>query len=375
MTSNRTDVCFFLPNLGEGGIQRTAINLADSFVNKGLKVDFVLDRVTGPFVKQIPDGSRMIDLKYPRLRTSVYSLISYLKREQPKALISYTHYHDEIAILAKRLSGVSTKIAVSTQNTLLGTPRPPIQNLPGFLGITPYYPHTLIKLFYPWADAVLASSGGVAQDVAQISGLPLEQIKVIYNPIVTPKLLERAKEPVDHPWFKTGEPPVILGVGRLTKQKDFETLIQAFYQVRKQQNARLMILGTGLAQARLQSLLHQLGVENDVNLQGFVENPYAYMARAKLFVLSSAWEGFGNVLVEAMAVGTPVISTDCQSGLAEILDHGKYGFLTPVGDYKAMAEEILKVLSGRYKLVDATWLNQFSIENSAQKYLEALSQT
>ncbi len=375
MTANRADVCFFLPNLNEGGIQRTAVNLADYFVDQGLKVDFLLDRVIGPFVKQVPNCSQIIDFKSPRLRDSVSALISYLKREQPKALISYTHYHDEIAILAKHLSGVSTKIAVSTQNTLLGIPRPPLQNLPGFLGLTPYYPHTLIKLFYTWADVVLASSEGVAQDVAKISALPFEKIQVIYNPIVTPKLLEKAQEPVEHPWFQTGEPPVILGVGRLTKQKSFETLIQAFYQVLKQVKARLIILGTGPDQAKLQSLLYKLSLENEVSLQGFVENPYAYMTRAKVFVLSSAWEGFGNVLVEAMAVGTPVISTDCQSGPSEILADGKYGYLTPVGDSPAIAEAILQVLYGNYKRVDSNWLNQFSIQNSAQKYLEALSLT
>lgn len=376
MTSNYTDVCFFLPNLSEGGVQRAVVNLAYAFIEQDLKVDIVLDRVTGSFVKQIPTNCRIVDLKAPRLRNSVSTLISYLRKDQPRGLLSFMHYHDEIAVLAKRLSGVSTKIAVVTQNTLLGIPRPPLKNLPGFLGLTPYYPHSLIKLFYPRADAVCACSQGVAQDVAQISGLPVEKIKVIYNPIVTPALIEKAKEPVDHFWFKAGEPPVILGVGRLTKQKDFPTLIHAFAQVRKQQNARLMILGTGPNKSQLEALTDELGIGNDVvTLPGFVDNPYAYMARAKVFVLSSAWEGFGNVLVEAMAVGTPVISTDCPSGPSEILADGKYGYLTPVGDAQAIAEAILKVLSGNYKRVDSNWLNQFSIQNSAQKYLEAFSLT
>ena len=374
MASNYTDICFFLPNLSEGGVQRAVINLAHAFIEQDLKVDIVLDRVTGSFVKQIPTNCRIVDLEAPRLRNAVPTLISYLRKDRPRGLLSFMHYHDEIAVLAKQLSGVSTKIAVVTQNTLLGIPRPPLKSLPGFLGLTPYYPHTLIKLFYPRADAVCACSQGVAQDVAQISGLPVEKIKVIYNPIVTPALIEKAKEPVEHPWFKAGEPPVILSVGRLTKQKDFPTLIHAFAQVRKQQNARLMILGTGPNKSQLEALTFELGIENEVALPGFVDNPYAYMARANVFVLSSAWEGFGNVLVEALAVGTPVISTNC-SGPAEILDNGKYGFLTPVGDSNAIAEAILEVISGNYKRVDSTWLQEFSISASAQKYLKAIGLT
>jgi glycosyltransferase involved in cell wall biosynthesis len=195
---------------------------------------------------------------------------------------------------------------------------------------------------------------------------------VIYNPVLTPELIKSTKEPLDHPWFAPGEPPVVLGAGRLVEQKDFPTLIRAFAQVRQVRPARLMILGSGREQKRLEALVRELNLEEDVALVGFVKNPSAYMAYSPVFVLSSAWEGFGNVIVEAMAVKTPVVSTDCQSGPAEILDNGKYGSLVPVGDTKAMAEAILSVLSGNSKRVDLAWLDQFTQKSSTEKYLEIL---
>ncbi|NLO89188.1 MAG: glycosyltransferase, partial [Clostridia bacterium] len=188
--------------------------------------------------------------------------------------------------------------------------------------------------------AVVAVSQGVADDLVKTTGLMRELIKVIYNPIVTPELLEKAKESIGHPWFKPGQPPVILSAGRLTAAKDFPTLIHAFARVRAERLARLMILGEGEERPNLESLVRELGLESDVSMPEFVENPYAYMARAAVFVLSSAWEGFGNVLVEAMAVGTPVVSTDCPSGPAEILEGGKWGKLVPVGDVEKLAKAL-----------------------------------
>jgi glycosyltransferase involved in cell wall biosynthesis len=233
----------------------------------------------------------------------------------------------------------------------------------------------LAQLFYPWADGVVGVSLGVAKDLAHITNLPLEHIQVIYNPAVTPELAEKAKESVAHPWFTSEETPVVLGVGKLELQKDFPTLIHAFAKVRQVRTARLVILGWGPEPDRLklEALVRELGLEGDVAMPGYVENPYAYMARAAVFVLSSAWEGFGNVLVEALAVATPVVSTNCESGPAEILDHGKYGSLVPVGDSQALAEAILKVLAGKSKPVDLSWLNQFSLETITQQYLDLLN--
>ena len=165
---------------------------------------------------------------------------------------------------------------------------------------------------------------------------------------------------------------MVLGVGRLEQQKDFPTLIHAFAKVRQMQTAKLVILGSGREEKKLLSLVDELKLNEDVAMLGFVDNPYAYMAKSAVFVLSSAWEGFGNVIVEAMAVGTPVVSTNCPNGPEEILDNGKYGELVSVGDSQAMAEAILRVLLGEIKSVDSDWLEQFKLETVAQKYLDVL---
>lgn len=367
-TDSITHIAIFLRSLYGGGAERAMLNLARGFIERDLRVDLVLARAEGAYLADVPPEVRLVDLKAQWLPTSPPKLVRYLRRERPVALLSALHYPCEISLWAKRLSGVSIRVVVSEQNTLsLEAQRIPQTSV----RLTPM----AARLFYPWADGIVAVSQGVAKDLARVTCLPLERIKVIYNPVVVPKMLTQAKESVDHPWFKPGEPPVLLGVGRLHKQKDFPTLIRAFAQVRQVRPARLMILGSGPEQAQLNALVHELGLEEEVAMLGFVNNPYAYMAQATVFVLSSAWEGLPTVLIEAMAVGTPVISTDCESGPVEILAHGKYGSLTPVGDSKAMAEAILSVLSGNAKRVDPDWLDQFTLEACTQQYLDVLSIT
>lgn len=376
MSSDSPLVSFYLPNLNEGGVQRMVVNLARGFIEQGIKVDIVLDRVVGPFVEKLPPGARIINLKAPRLRQSVSCLANYMRQEKPRAMLSNLHYTHEIAILAKRLFKLSSDVVIIDHGTPSQTERSPFSQPLNFLGLTPNHANSLIRYFYPWADDIVAVSQGAAQDLARITGLPPARIKVIYNPVVTPELFEKAKEPVDHPWFAPGEPPVILGVGRLVGQKDFSTLIRAFSKVRTSQNARLMILGTGPERSKLESLVNELSLELDVALPGFVSNPYAYMARSAVFVLSSVWEGFGNVLAEAMATGTPVVSTNCKNGApAEILDNGKYGLLTPVGGSEALAEAILEVLirENRHKTVDEACLSRFTLAEVTKQYLNIIS--
>ena len=215
---------------------------------------------------------------------------------------------------------------------------------------------------------------GVADDVARLTGIPADTIRVIYNPVVTPAVLAKMQQPVDHPWFAAGEPPVILGVGRLVSQKDFPTLVEAFAIVRQQRSARLMILGEGEDREKLEAQISALGLQDDVALPGFAENPYAYMAHANVFALSSIFEGFGNVVAEAMAAGTAIVSTDCPSGPAEILEGGRYGKLVPVNDPAALAEGILATLEAP---IAADILRQraqeFSVDRVTDQYIEVLS--
>ena len=206
----------------------------------------------------------------------------------------------------------------------------------------------------------------------RVAGLSRQQVCVICNPVVTPEIFSKAQEPVDHPWFAPGQPPVVLGAGRLTIQKDFPTLIRAFALVRAQRRARLMILGEGEERPKLEALVRELGLEEDMALPGFAGNLYAYMARAAVFVLSSRWEGFGNVLVEAMALGTPVVSTDCPSGPAEILERGKWGKLVPVGDIVALSAGVVAELDNPSLSDVARRAQDFSLDRIVGQYLELL---
>jgi glycosyltransferase involved in cell wall biosynthesis len=359
------DVALFLRGLYGGGAEKVMLNLASSFVERGLNVDLVLARAAGPYLEQVPPKVRVVDLEAEWMPSSLPKLTHYLRQVRPTTMLVALHYPCEIAVLAKRLAGVSTRVIVSEHNTLsqeaAGIPQRSVR-------LTPL----AARMFYPWADGIIAVSQGVADDLGQITRLSSDRIQVIYNPIVLPELFTLAQEPVEHPWFKPGEPPVILGVGRLHPQKDFPTLIRAFAEVRKVQQARLMILGDGPERQALTTLVSELGLIEDVAFPGFVQNPYAYMSKAAVFVLSSAWEGLGNVLVEAMAIGTPVVSTNCESGPGEILDGGKYGRLVPVGDSRAIAQAITSVLAGNTQKLDPGWLDQFTLEVCVQKYIDLL---
>ncbi|HEY8363833.1 MAG TPA: glycosyltransferase, partial [Tissierellaceae bacterium] len=232
----------------------------------------------------------------------------------------------------------------------------------------------LMKFLYPLADAVIAVSEGVAKDLTQIIGLPAEKVKVIYNPVITPEIFKKAEEPIKHPWFAPGELPVILGVGRLTKQKDFITLIRAFDIVRKEYPSRLVILGEGEERPELEALVQELDLEQYVNMPGFVENPFSYMKKAAVFVLSSRWEGLPNVLIQALALGIPVVSTACPSGPTEILEKGKLGRLVPVGNEVIMAKAILEELkkqnkSGLNECVQNNIFKRFHINKITESYL------
>ena len=358
------DVAFYLRMLAGGGAERVIVNLMRDFVQRGVNVDLVLNIVEGPYLEQVPDSVRIVPLGTPRLLSGLPKLAGYLRRERPTALFAALHYNAEIALWAKRLAGAATRVVVSERNTLSIHAQHQTDN--------ERWSPMLARLFYPWADGIVAISQGVARDLSQVTGMPRSRIQVIYNPVETLAVQQRAREPLEHPWFARGESPVILGVGRLNAQKDFPTLIRAFAQVRAVRPCRLMILGQGPERQTLEALIVELGLQDDVAIPGFVSNPYAYMGRAAVFALSSAWEGFGNVIVEAMAVGTPVISTNCQSGPAEILDKGKYGALVPVGDSDAMAQAILQVLSGQVNRVDSAWLEQFSLATISQQYLNIL---
>ncbi|MCE5274130.1 MAG: glycosyltransferase [Syntrophaceae bacterium] len=357
-------LAIFLPSLRGGGAERVMMNLANGFTGKGLSVDLVLVKAEGAYLKGVPDNVRVVDLDAGRVARSLPALVRYLRSERPGALLSAMNHANIIALWARSLAGTPTQVTISEHNNLSASMR----NVPSRRArFMPW----LMRCFYPLADSIVAVSKGVADDLASAIHMPRERITVIYNPVVTPELLQMAREPLDHPWFRPGEPPVILGAGRLTRQKDFSMLIRSFALVRKERPARLLILGEGGERRELEELAGTLGIAGDIDMPGFVDNPYKYMAGAALFALSSKWEGLSTVVIEAMACGTPVVSTDCPSGPREILMDGQYGSLVPVGNVEYFTRAVLKALEHPFKPSFA-WLDRFCPEYVMQKYLEVL---
>lgn len=366
--SKPLSVSVFLPALEGGGAERAMLHLAQGLAERGVKTDLVIAQAEGAYLKQLPEQVRLIDLqsRFPVVLSKTLALRRYLQQEQPDVLLSALDILGS-APWAQRLAGVSTRIVMCVQTHLSQQFR---DHQPNTIGkVRPHF----VRWFYAWADGIVAASQGVADDLAAMAKLPVEQVQVIYNPVITPQMVAKMQEPLDHPWFAADAPPVILGVGRLVSQKDFFTLIKAFAQVRQRSLARLMILGEGEQRPQLEALINELGLSADVALPGFVENPYAYMANSAVFALSSIFEGFGNVVAEALAAGTPVVSTDCKSGPAEILANGEYGRLVPVGDVDALAAVMIATLA---EPANPTTLQQraaaFSLDNITEQYLDFL---
>jgi glycosyltransferase involved in cell wall biosynthesis len=360
VTSRR--VAFFLPSLRGGGAERVALNLAQSFTAHGVAADLVAVSGTGEFEGQIPAGVRLIDLHASRVLRGLPRLVGYLRRERPSAIISFMDHAGVVALLARRLSGISTRVICTVHNTLSHA-------APNSSSFRSRAMPVFLRLFYPQADAVVAVSHGVATSFSEVTGFPLEKIRVIYNPVITTDLATAGAGAPGHTWLTDGGPPVVLAVGRLTRQKDFGSLVRAFAKVLQKHPARLLILGEGEERSSLEALVRELGLASSVALPGFVVGAHACMARSAVFVLSSLWEGLPTVLIEALVVGTPVVATDCPSGPREILRGGELGRLVSPGDIQGLADGILAVLAGGGPRATPADLTQFTQEFAVERYL------
>jgi len=354
-------LAIFVPSMAAGGAQRITLKLAGALAERGHATDLVLARARGQFLNEVPGSVRVVDLESTRVLTSLPALARYMRNERPCAMLSVLNYANIVALWARHLAGLRIRVVVSERNTLSYSAQHSARKRTHLLP-------KMIGRFYPWADGIVAVSNGVADDLARVARIPRETIRVIYNPVVTQELREKVKAPLTHEWFEPGQPPVLLAVGRLAPQKDFQALIHAFAEVRKRRSVRLLVLGEGPERHALEALVKQLGLQQDVCLAGFVPNPYPFMARTSLFVLSSKWEGLPGALIEAMFCGAPVIATDCPSGPQEILANGKYGQLVPVGDVAALANAIEKSLNGaRVPPSPSSWL-PFEMETVVDQY-------
>jgi glycosyltransferase involved in cell wall biosynthesis len=360
---HRKHVAFFVPSLRGGGAEKVTVTLANAFARKGLKVDLLLAQAEGPYLKDALPDVRVVDFKVTRVLKSIPKLVRYLSTEKPDCLLSALNHANLAAIIARLFASFSCRLVVAEHTT---PSRSRDANMRGRLV------KSLIGFVYRLADGVVAVSQGVKDDLCRL-GVPSSKVAVVYNPIVSAELYDKARQDCPHPWLDS-DLLVVLAVGRLEPAKDFATLIRAFSLLRGT-NARLIILGEGSLRSELSALVGSLGLSESVDMPGFTDNPYAYMSRAAVFAMSSRWEGLPTVLIEALACGAPVVCTDCPSGPSEILEGGKWGALVPCGDLEALASALEQKLSRKaLKSENAVErVAEFSEAASVEKYLDLLS--
>ncbi len=373
------DVALFTRWLSGGGAEKVITNLARGLAAQGMKVDLIImesrkDEAIAPF----PPNVRLVNLDiqpnerrrwslptaFQSLR-SLPMLVDYLKAYAPPVLLSATHFINETALLAKLLARSSTRVIVSEHTYLSHEVKLTEQVSSRVIPLT-------VRALYPLADGVVAVSQGVAEDLQQFMWPWRKPVQVIYNSVVTPEMAELSQQTVDHPWFQNKTAPIVVSGGRFVRQKDFPNLLRAFARLREQMPARLVLLGSGREGRNLRHLAADLGITDDFWMPGFVENPYPYLRQADVFALSSAWEGLPTVLIEALSLGTPVVSTDCPSGPAEILRNGEYGKLVPVNDPEALAAALQQALQQEPQLAPDWWIDQFTPTMAIRRYMHLL---
>ncbi|CAN5523889.1 glycosyltransferase [soil metagenome] len=356
-------VFLVVPSLKGGGAERVVLFVARGLRDLGHEATLITLESGGAYENQIPEGVERIDFRDGSNRKAVARLASLIRQRRPEAILAATDAANIVAVLARILSRRKPRVVASIHSTLSRSYSPSAQE---------YEKKRLraMRFLLPKADKIVGVSAGVCDDAAPFLGLPRDRFVVIHNPAITPETATLAAMHVDDPWFRPGEPSVVISMGRLHPVKDFPTLIRAFAKLSGQE--RLMILGEGDQRASLEALVSELGLTDRVRLPGFVDNPYAYLSQARLFVLSSAYEGFGLVIVEALACGTPVVSTNCPYGPEEILEGGRYGSLVPVADSDAMAEAIRSELMRPKSHPPAASWEPYTVDQVARRYEEVL---
>jgi glycosyltransferase involved in cell wall biosynthesis len=361
---HKPKIAFFLPDLRVGGAEHMMAVLASSFAKRGLDVDFVLVRAQGKYLEILDSTIKVFDLDSKSTYWCLPRLVRYIRAQKPTVLLSALDLTNIFGIIASVISNQRHSIFIRLDNT---------QSMINRTKIKKFIEKLLIRVFYPRAEKIIAVSRAVAEDFKFYQPHLSEKVITIYNPILRKDIQLKAAQSIHHVWFENHQKPVILGVGRLNEQKNFEMLIKAFAKIAPVIPSRLLILGEGPQRNQLEKLINELGIGFEVDLPGIVDNPYPFFANADLFVLSSNYEGLPTVLVEALACNCPVVSTDCPSGPREILDNGKYGKLVPVGDEDALAQAMISSLEGEIQTIDSDWLQQFDQEYVASEYLSALN--
>ena len=320
-----------------GGIGRNLANLSNALFRFGYRVDILVDRESFPYAGDTAEGVNIRHLKTSHRIGGVFHLLCYFLKYKPQIVLTPFVQLTLLAVRTRRLFRVPVKIFANIHS---------VYSI-DFASLDERKRKKRVddmRRYYPQCEGLIAVSDGAALDFSKLTGLPEAPIHRIFNPVVTDDLVERSMSRPDHPWFQTDQPPVIIGIGRLVKNKNFDHLIEVFDILREQRECRLVIVGEGPARTDLDSIAEESPFRQDIFFTGRLENPFPYLRYASVMVLASSYEGLSNTLIESLALGTPVVSTDCPYGPREILDNGRFGELVPVNDVKALSEAIIKTL-------------------------------
>jgi len=367
-TAPPPDVALVLPTLYSGGAERVHLNLAAYFVGRGLRVDLVVGKYFGSLKDKVPPGVRVISLDARRVLLSLPQYLRYLAVARPPVVLSSVENISIIACLGKLMSLHRHRLVVRLDNSLKRA---------GSLLFQPRrwgWVAAVAGTFWR-ADALIAVSRGLRRQLERLPTLSRARITCIYNPVIDPEFAERLAAPLDLPPAVRTDLPWVVAAGRLNPQKDYPTLLRAFAGMARQSPAQLLILGEGDERAALEALALSLGIRNDVHFLGYIENPLPIMRRAQVFALTSTEEGFGNVLVEALAAGAAVVATDCPHGPREILRDEKFGRLVDVGDVAALTAMMsAQMRADRCPISEALALHleTFSVQHIGERYIDVL---
>ena len=372
-------IALAIPHLDGGGAERSVLRLARGLIERGYRVDILVFEKINTLEDEIPPETRLFVLKTEKTndfrdriqltRRFGLRILKFLRKSLLQDARSIAAYIDEerpdciVPSLPRSKSATLMALSFTKLNPVT------IPTVRIFLKHTKRRFRNLYPILFPTADRIVTVSDGVADNLALELGIPRERISRIYNPVVSTDIAELARSVPDHPWMSDDGPPIILSAGRLARVKDFPTLLRAFRQVSRNRDVRLIILGEGSWRRRLEKMICKMDMEKIVSLPGWVSNPYAFMSRSSLFVLSSKYEGLPGVLIQALACGCPCVSTNCPSGPSEILDDGRFGPLVPVGNVPALAAVMERVLdSPPKKETLLARANEFSLDASVDLY-------
>ena len=370
---NLQKIAFFLPKLTYGGAERVVIDIANSLANRGYLIDIVLAKGGNTYKDEISPSINIINLNCKSTILSFFPLSRYIKKSSPDGIISALSHANCVVLLAKKITNNNTKIVVSERNISY-------RHTKNKIGLKRIVLDWLIKSLYPEAKCIVTVSEGVRKSIIRTYKFREDQVKCILNPIDFKKINKLKSKSILNSEiindFQSENKKIILSVGSLTIQKNLSLLINAFKIVSRQINCKLIILGEGPERSKLEKLCRNLEIDKKlICMPGFIANPFPYMKACDLFVLSSAWEGFPNVLIQALACNCKIVSTDCDAGPREILEEGKWGKLTKVNDINELANTMLEELrekDQKYSNLNIGRLNRFNIDKVTDQYLEAL---